>query len=266
MTPKIVAYLVALNQAFYEQFGSSFSDSRSRPQPGFAQLLQHLPPNTTNVLDVGCGDGRFGRFLQREIREWRLENETRRVGDWEIKPTQSPSLIVSHSPIGLRYTGVDFSERLLAIAREAGPGEFFQRDLVQPSCLTGLGEFDVVACLAALHHIPGYANRLRLLREMAEHLRPGGRLFLATWQFLTNERQRRKLRDWSLVGLDAADVEPGDYLLSWEREGQGLRYVAMIDEAAVAQMATEAGLTMERQFYSDGREGNLSLYTILRGE
>ncbi len=254
MNPATVSQLVALNQAFYEQFGSSFSDSRSRPQPGFHQLLKALPPHTSTVLDVGCGDGRFGRFLQQE---------TGRVGDQEIKPMQSPSLPVSQSPNDLHYTGIDFSERLLAIARQSGPGVFFQCDLVQPGCLAGLGEFDVVACLAALHHIPGYANRLRLLREMAEHLQPDGRLFLATWQFLTNERQRRKLRDWSLVGLDAADVEPGDYLLSWEREGQGLRYVAMIDEAAVAQMAAEAGLTILRQFHSDGREGNLSLYTIL---
>jgi SAM-dependent methyltransferase len=158
---------------------------------------------------------------------------------------------------------VDFSPRLLGIAQAAGPGAFYRRDLAQAGCLDGLGQFDLVACLAALHHIPGQANRLRLLREMKAHLQPGGRLFLATWQFLSSERQRRKLRDWSLLGLRSEDVEEGDYLLSWERAGSGLRYVALLDATLIGRMAWQAGLVVHDQFYSDGREGNLSLYTIL---
>jgi len=268
MIPEVCRQLVALNQTFYQQFGGSFSDSRSRPQPGFTQLLEELPKGVIDVLDVGCGDGRFGRFLYQETRDWRLETE--RLGDWETVsplPPCSSAPLLSRRPAKVgRYVGIDFSESLLAIARGLGPGEYWQRDLVQPDCLAGLREFDVIVCLAALHHIPGYANRLRLMSEMKAHLRPNGRLFLATWQFLANERQRRKLRDWSEAGLSAADVEPEDYLLSWEREGQGLRYVALIDEVAVAQIAQEIGLTVQKQFYSDGREGNLSLYTVLKDE
>jgi SAM-dependent methyltransferase len=195
-------------------------------------------------LDVGCGDGRFGRFLYQETR--RLE-----IRDWgtgtEIQ----------------RYIGVDFSENLLTIARKSGLGEYQQRDLVQPGCLKGLGQFDLIACLATLHHLPGYANRLQLMQEMKAHLKPGGRLFLSTWQFLDSERQRRKLRDWSLVGFGAADVESGDYLLSWERDGHGLRYVALIDRPAVTQMAQQADLAVPHHFLSDGREGDLSLYVVL---
>jgi SAM-dependent methyltransferase len=206
------------------------------------------------VLDVGCGDGRFGRFLYEEIGDWRLE--IGRLGDWIREDWETSTRI-------RQYVGVDFSEGLLAIARGLGPGEYQQRDLAQPDCLNGLGQFDVIACLAALHHIPGYDNRLRLMNEMRAHLRPSGRLFLATWQFLDSERQRRKLRDWTLVGLDETDVEPGDYLLSWERDGHGLRYVALVDAPAVRKMSQEADLTVQHQFQSDGREGNLSLYTIL---
>jgi SAM-dependent methyltransferase len=244
MKPDIVKRLVDLNQAFYEQFAGSFADSRSRPQPGFTSLLHSLPAGAISVLDVGCGDGRFGRFLDNETK--RLETR-----NWESSTTVR------------QYVGVDFSEGLLAIARALGPGEYQQRDLTQPDCLEGLGQFDLIACLATLHHIPGYANRLQLMREMRARLRPGGRLFLATWQFLDSERQRRKLRDWILVGLDESDVEPGDYLLSWERDGHGLRYVALVDAPALRKMSQEADLTVQHQFQSDGREGNLSLYTIL---
>jgi hypothetical protein len=121
----------------------------------------------------------------------------------------------------------------------------------------------VVACLAVLQHIPGYTSRLRLLEEMRERLGENGRIFLSTWQFLDSERQVRKLRDWSEIGLTAADVEPNDYLLSWQRDGFGLRYVCAVDVAETAALAKDADLKIVEQFRSDGREGNLNLYTIL---
>jgi hypothetical protein len=53
-------------------------------------------------------------------------------------------------------------------------------------------------------------------------------------------------------------------LLSWERGGQGVRYVALLDEQAMARLAQASDMMIEHQFRSDGREGDLSLYTILR--
>ena len=53
------------------------------------------------------------------------------------------------------------------------------------------------------------------------------------------------------------------YLLSWHRGGYGLRYVALLDEAETQRLADAAGLRVVAQFYSDGREGNLNLYTLL---
>jgi hypothetical protein len=58
---------------------------------------------------------------------------------------------------------------------------------------------------------------------MRRLLLPEGRLLLSNWQFATNSRQRRKQLAWSTAGLEPADVEPGDYLLSWQRGGLGLR-------------------------------------------
>ncbi len=234
MDEAVARRLVALNEAFYERFAEPFAASRATPPPGFARLLAHLPAAPSCVLDVGCGDGRFGRFL--------------RARDPAIDPTTG-------------YTGVDFSAPLLA-AGEA-PGHLLRRDLSRPGALDGLGSFDWVVCLSTLQHIPGRDHRARLLREMRDCLRPGGRLALANWQFLDSPRQRRKLRPWAEVGLAAADVEPGDYLLAWQRGGYGLRYVALLDAAATAALAEAAGLAVLAQFRSDGREGDLNLYTIL---
>ncbi|MEJ2748842.1 MAG: class I SAM-dependent methyltransferase [Anaerolineae bacterium] len=239
MTPEVAQKLLALNREFYAALADPFAATRETPQPGFARLRAALPGPVCTVLDVGCGNGRFGHYLQQHN-------------------------ALSH------YAGVDFSSELLAHAALRVPGDYFQRDLSQPGCLDGLVQYDVVACLAVLQHIPGYESRLRLLREMKERAggsrAANGRIFLSTWQFMDSERQRRKLRDWAEVGLNPADVEPNDYLLTWQREGFGLRYVCFVDEAETTRLAEAAGLRILDQFRSDGQEGNLNLYTVLGEE
>ena len=69
---------------------------------------------------------------------------------------------------------------------------------------------------------------------------------------------------WSRIGLSADEVEKNDYLLSWQRSGYALRYVCYIDAEEMATLAKNAGLSVVSQFRSDGREGNLNLYTILQ--
>jgi SAM-dependent methyltransferase len=233
MKDVVVRKLVELNRGFYERFAAPFSDSRSFPQPGYERLLQYIPPGAPAILDVGCGNGRFGRYL--------IERA-----------------------ISADYTGVDFSEQLLTSTSDV-PGRFAVRDLSRPDCLSGLGKFDFVLSLSTLQHIPGLANRERLLREMRDHLHPGCYLALANWQFLSSSRQRRKIRPWSTIGLAASEVEQGDYLLSWERGGEGLRYVAYLDADVMGKLAKATGLRIVSSYYSDGREGSLNLYIILSG-
>lgn len=230
MDETVARQLVALNAAFYARFAAAFAASRAEPQPGYERLLPYIHDGAA-VLDVGCGEGRFGRFLR------------------------SRGLTVA-------YSGVDGSADLLRLAEEVG-GRFAHRDLFQPDCLRDLGPFDFVACLSTLQHIPGRERRARLLAEMRDRLGPGGHIALANWQFLGSERQRRKLRPWAEAGLGPEAVEPGDYLLSWQRGGYGLRYVALLDEAGTQELAQEAGLRIVEQFRSDGREGDLNLYTLL---
>ncbi len=233
MDESIVRRLVALNKEFYERFAEPFSDSRSGPQPGYSRLLEYIPAGQPVVLDVGCGNGRFGRYL-------------------------------AERGITAQYTGVDFSDPLIDLVK-GFPGRFVTRDLSRPESLSGLGAFDFIVCLSTLQHIPGRDNRLRLLTEMRAHLQPGGYLVLANWQFMTSERQRQKIVPWSTVGLDASDVEAGDYLLSWQRNGYGIRYVAYLNAATIEDMANSAGLRIAIQYRSDGREGSLNLYSILAG-
>jgi SAM-dependent methyltransferase len=230
MEESIVRRLVELNRDFYERFATPFAESRSFRQPGYDRLLQYIPQGRPAILDVGCGNGRFGRYL-------------------------------TDRAVPVDYTGIDFSAQFLA-AMDV-PGDYYHRDLSQPNCLLGLGEFDFILSLSTLQHIPGRANRERLLGEMRDHLRPESNLALANWQFPENPRQRHKVLPWSAIGLSASDVEEGDYLLSWERGGHGVRYVAHIDEKAINRAAEAVNLRVVTRYYSDGREGDMNLYIIL---
>ncbi len=233
MREEIVQRLLTLNREFYNSFAASFSDSRQQPQPGFFRLLEMYPQLGAHLLDVGCGDGRFGRFL------------------------------FEHEAIS-QYTGVDLSSGLLEIAKNNVDGDFYERDMSQAGFLDGLGQFDGIACLAALQHVPSHANRARLMREFGQHLVQNGRLLLSTWQFMSSPRQQRKVQPWSVLDVGADTVEKNDYLLTWKRDGFGYRYVCFIDEEETAVLAHSANLKIEAQFYSDGKEENLSLYTVLR--
>ena len=233
MQQEVTEQLLNINRQFYREFSQSFAETRNRPQPGFDKLLSHLPRDPFDMLDVGCGEGRLGRFFSEK------------------------SLLAS-------YHGVDFSEDMITIAETQLPGNYFVRDLSAEGCLSDLGQYDVIACLATLQHIPDHKRRGRLLVELANHMEDGGCVFLSTWQFLSSTRQRRKIVDWSAVGISSDAVEDNDYLLTWNRDGSGLRYVCSINNSEIKNMAHDAGLSIIHQFRSDGKEGDLNLYAILQ--
>ena len=126
--------------------------------------------------------------------------------------------------------------------------------------------FATVFALAVFHHLPGYENRCAVLEQLRGALVPGGRLILSTWQFTTNERMRRKIISWEHVGLDPAGLEPGDFLLDWRRDGVGYRYCHLVDDNELRQLAEESGLELIETFRADGKEGDLSLFGIMRAK
>lgn len=232
MQPELVERLLRLNEEFYATFAKAFADTRSTPQPGFSKLLAYLPDPCRNVADIGCGNGRFGTFLNLNLPDF-------------------------------SYSGVDFTDSFLEMAGAALDGMFLRRDISRAGFLDGQGKFDLCVCLATLQHIPGKRNRLAVLQEMAKHLSENGRIFLSNWQFATSSRQRRKILDWQEVGLTPEDVEADDYLLSWQRNGRGIRYVHQLDQAEVSWLADGASLVLVDEYRSDGKEGDLNLYSIL---
>jgi 2-polyprenyl-3-methyl-5-hydroxy-6-metoxy-1,4-benzoquinol methylase len=238
MNLKTCALLADLNRAFYATFAGDFARTRRGWPPGFDLILSYLAPGA-NVLDLGCGNGRFLDFLA--ARGW-------------------------HGS----YLGVDNDPQLLNLANAAAScspaveAAFLQVDLLDPAWAASLAgrRPDRIVCLAVLHHIPGRGNRERFVAGCAALLPPGGLLILSTWQFLGADRLRARILPWTTIGLSSEDVEPGDYLLAWGEGAMGHRYCASINQADLCALASEVGLARTEAFHADGKEGNLNLYGI----
>jgi ubiquinone/menaquinone biosynthesis C-methylase UbiE len=96
-------------------------------------------PGDARVLEVGCGTGHWLRF----------------VGD-----------------TGIRVTGLDASERMLALAKSQAPQAALARGSAERLPWQNRA-FDRVLCINALHH---FQDKFGFLSEAMRVLRPGGQL------------------------------------------------------------------------------------------
>ena len=62
MEKKTAAQLIEINRLFYQSFGTEFSRTRGRIQPGVRKILGGIGRDLS-LLDVGCGNGEFIRQL-----------------------------------------------------------------------------------------------------------------------------------------------------------------------------------------------------------
>jgi SAM-dependent methyltransferase len=239
MNADIAAQLVALNHLFYADFGASFSATRGRIQSGVRRILSQLK-GTEYILDLGCGNGQLARTL--------AERGHRGA-----------------------YLGLDFSLPLLKDA-ERQPETFTVN--FQPADLTALdwstfnlqpSTFNLVFSFAFLHHIPGHHLRRNILQKARSLLAPGGKFIHSEWQFMNSDKLKARIQPWERVNLSAADVDPGDALLDWRSDGNGLRYVHHFSEQELLDLASETGFRVVESFLSDGVDGRLGLYQVWEG-
>lgn len=192
------------------------------------RVLAELPVPPARVLDVGCAHGRFAALLAEGNRE-------------------------------VTYHGVDASAELLAIgsARTDIPrvARWDQLDLIFASDRLPAGPFDLVSMFAVIHHVPGEARRRSLVAALAGRVAPGGTLAVAFWR--TSGDQPRRHIDWSSVGIDPRELEPGDRLQTFDSDGSVPRYAHFADDAEVERMETACDLPLALRFDSDG-DGRLS--------
>lgn len=237
VNPELVKQLIALNQAFYSRFASEFSETRSSAQARLNRIVRYVSGGAS-VLEIGCGNGRLAERLDRDMRP-------------------------------LTYVGVDLAKEMIEIAaaRRASlrsiTAEFRVADVTAPGWNAALpgSPFDVAIALAVLHHIPSFELRQQVLRDIHAVLKPGAVLVMTNWQFLKNDRMRKRMEVWETVGIEERELETGDALLRWKRGGTGYRYCHWLSKTEVEDLAAQSGFQVLRQFFADA---DLNLYSVLK--
>jgi len=238
MQADIIRRLNDINRAFYATIGADFDATRQAPWAGWSPLLPYLT-GAKRVLDVGCGNGRFGLFLRG------------RVGE------------------SVEYHGVDNSAGLLEYAESAlshQPSaithQLFCHDIIDSALPADLTGYDAIALFGVLHHVPGLETRRALMRDLAARLNVGGVLMVAAWQFMEDPSLRARVAPWPDELVD--EIEPGDVLLDWRRGQTAIRYCHHCDDAEFDALMGESGLTVEARYVADGASGRMNLYGVGR--
>jgi tRNA (uracil-5-)-methyltransferase TRM9 len=261
MNAAVAAQLVALNRLFYADFGPSFSATRGRIQPGVRRILSQLQGDE-RILDLGCGNGELARTLAERGHQGTytgLDFSLPLLKDAEHSPFDR-TLRASPEGFTVNFQLADLTAPSWDSDPSARLRQSHRPDVPSGGQALSPSSFNLVFAFAALHHIPGWDMRLGILQKARSLLAPGGRFIHSEWQFLNSEKLRGRIQPWERANLSAADVDPGDALLDWRSDGNGLRYAHHFSEQELLDLAAASGFRVAESFLSDGTGGQLSLY------
>ena len=205
--------IIKANKILYNEIARNFSETRYNVWPEFEYFRGYLH-NGQAVLDLGCGNGRLLELLK----------------DYKVN-----------------YLGVDFSENLIREAQAKWPDKKFKA-----ADLAALGhlkeKFDLVFCVATLHHIPSDKLRQQILINIKNSLKPDGKLLMTNWN-LWQTKYLKYIIKYTLLKLTDPDKEVNGVLLDeidfqdvyipWQKKYQ--RYIHAFTERNIAGLMKKTG-------------------------
>jgi tRNA (uracil-5-)-methyltransferase TRM9 len=239
MDQKIITQLNQLNTDFYNQIASDFSDTRSVPWEGWQKLLPYLntlasqKDQKLNVLDIGCGNGRFFTFLN--------ENLSDSFNYWGVDNSQELlKLIPKNTDQQANFSYYDVIEGLL--------NETLVTDLQKLN-----SKFEVITLFGVLHHIPSFKLRQKLIHQLQKLLTKNGTLIITAWQFTDSPNLLKRAVSPEKIGLKNNDLETNDYILDWQRgnHNSAFRYAHLTIEQEMTDLIQGSNLKIKDQYLAD---------------
>lgn len=209
MRQKLAEKLLKQTQQVYNAIAYDFSNTRSQMWQDLLPLLDYSRKGD-KVLDLGCGNGRlFGALKEKQV----------------------------------DYIGCDNSSELLKIAQDKYPEAKFY--LTDGLSLPFQNEtFDIIYCIAVLHHIPSRKLRDQFLQEAKRVLKPHG-LFVATVWKLNQKKSLKLILKFSLLKIIGENkMDFGDVLVPWRN--QATRFVHNFTKRGLKKLLNQAGFQIEK--------------------
>ena len=165
----------------YQNIAEEFSQTRKTAWPEFEKFSKHIKSHF-KILDLGCGNGRLYKYLS---------------------PTN--------------YTGVDVSKNLINEAKKNHPNANFKTGsiLEVPSKNE---EFDMVFCIASLHHIPSKNLRKKAIKEIKRILNKDGILVLTNWNLFQKKYIKYICKSIMVWALTLGKYDWNDTFIPWGKE------------------------------------------------
>jgi SAM-dependent methyltransferase len=257
--------LNALNRDFYNTVGSLWNQDPNYYWQGWYELKKYINNSiktnsidnkkSLKILDIGCGNGRFGYFLD------------------TILPTD----------ISLEYVGLDFSDTLLfklniqSLQTKQRSYQLFKCDLLEDNFVDLLNnqnifpKFDIIVMFGLIHTIPSQNSRLELFNIVSSILKPADLLIFTTLEYLDNPRLQKRIIDkndpnnqsiYNQLNLDINDLEEGDNLLEWVKRINSYRYSHAFTPKEINFYLQKADLILNESFCCDGRTMKRNKYYI----
>ncbi|MCX6739802.1 MAG: class I SAM-dependent methyltransferase [Candidatus Parcubacteria bacterium] len=205
--------IIKSNKILYNEIAKDFSQTRYDIWPEFEYFKGYLHDGQ-EVMDLGCGNGRLLELLK----------------DYKVD-----------------YLGVDFSENLIREAQAKWPDKKFKvADLAELG--NSKEKFDLIFCVATLHHIPSDKLRQQILVNIKNSLKPDGKLLMTNWNLWQSKYLKYiikhtllKLTDpyKEINGIDAGELDLQDVFIPWRKKSY--RYVHAFTELNIASLLKKTG-------------------------
>jgi SAM-dependent methyltransferase len=151
----------------YDAIAKTFSETRDKPWHEMAYFKELVKEGS--ILDLGCGNGRIYDVF--------IDNPK------------------------IKYTGIDFSEKLIALARERyknikgqNAPEFIVADITTYNL--PITNYDAIFLIASYHHILDKKERLNLLKNIKDALKDDGIIVLSVWNLWNSKTFKKVLASW----------------------------------------------------------------------
>ena len=229
MDKKYAEYLLEKTKKDYDLIAEEFSRTREKPWEEIKFLFNDYLIFGEKVLDLGCGNGRyFPSFKEKRI----------------------------------NYFGIDFSEKLIEIAKNKYPeGNFQVGDALNLPFPENF--FDKVYSIATLHHIPSKEFRLQFLKEIKRILKPEGLLILTVWRFHQLKETYLLFKYTILKLFRKTKLDWKDIFEFWGKKIE--RYYHWFSENELKNLVKEANFKIEKiEFVKNKRGNRQNIYLIAR--